>query len=209
MSKGGNGRDWGYASYDMDDPESEKLVYTSYENSGRVNQYPENDGGGHGHYTWENKEDHDLGKDADSGREASNTSTNPSTGEIQQNGGCYLTSACIKYFNKNFDNHCYELQILRWFRDNFVSEEDIQHYYEIAPQIVHEIDKRQNASAIYIGIYKDIIKYCVCAIENGQYQIAYDRYKTSILKLEELFARPALNQRLVDSLYKKLVLKIN
>ena len=41
---------------------------------------------------------------------------------------CYLTSACMKYFQEKFDDNCYELTVLRWFRDNFVSKEDIQHY---------------------------------------------------------------------------------
>lgn len=49
---------------------------------------------------------------------------------------CYLTSACMKYFQEKFDDNCYELTILRWFRDNFVSKEDIEHYYEVAPIIV-------------------------------------------------------------------------
>ena len=44
---------------------------------------------------------------------------------------CYLTTACMKYFQENFDDNCYELTVLRWFRDNFVSKEDIEHYYEV------------------------------------------------------------------------------
>ena len=39
---------------------------------------------------------------------------------------CYLTTACMKYFKENFDDNCYELTVLRWFRDNFVSAEDIK-----------------------------------------------------------------------------------
>ena len=42
----------------------------------------------------------------------------------------------MKYFKENFDDNCYELTVLRWFRDNFVSKEDIKHYYEVAPIIV-------------------------------------------------------------------------
>lgn len=54
-------------------------------------------------------------------------------------GGCYLTSACMKHFQKNFDDNCYELTVLRWFRDNFVSKEDIEHYYNVAPIIVKKL----------------------------------------------------------------------
>ena len=34
----------------MDNPDSDNLTYTSYENNGKVNQYTENDDGGHSHY---------------------------------------------------------------------------------------------------------------------------------------------------------------
>ena len=46
----------------------------------------------------------------------------------------------MKYFQENFDDNCYELTVLRWFRDNFVSKEDKEHYYEIAPIIVETIN---------------------------------------------------------------------
>ncbi len=109
MSKGGNGRDWGYASYDMDNPDNENLTYTSYEKSGSVNQYTENNDGGHSHYHWNDRNDHDLGRDSDSGRLESNRHDNPSTGEVQNNGGCYLTSACMQHFAQQFNDKCYNI----------------------------------------------------------------------------------------------------
>ena len=204
MSKGGSGRDWDYASYDMDNPDSDNLIYTSYEKSGSVNQYPENDDGGHGHYHWDDKNDHDLGRDSNSGRSESNSHENPSTGEVQNNGGCYLTTACMQHFAQQFNDKCYELQLLRWFRNNFVSEEDIAHYYETAPIIVDAINQLPNNNVIYSQIYFDIIEYCVKAIEHGQYDVAYKRYKDSILTLEEKYARSVLEQRLVRALQYKL-----
>ena len=44
-------------------------------------------------------------------------------------------------FSRKFDDNCYELSVLRWFRDNFVTKEDIEHYYEVAPIIVEIINK--------------------------------------------------------------------
>ena len=93
MGKGGNNRSWGYASYDVDNEEKEELTYTSYENSGRVNRYTDNGDGGHGHQSWKNSDDYNRGEDADSSRVESNDSSNPTTGEVQENGGCYLTFA--------------------------------------------------------------------------------------------------------------------
>ena len=117
-------------------------------------------------------------------------------------GGCYLTSACMKYFQEKFDDNCYELTVLRWFRDNFVSKEDIKHYYKVAPVIVETIDNEEKRDTIYDYIYDNIVDYCVEQIENGNYVAAYNRYKNSILILEEQFARPVHQTRLVRSLNK-------
>lgn len=113
---------------------------------------------------------------------------------------CFLTTACMKYFKDKFDDNCYELRVLRWFRDNFVSEEDIAHYYETAPIIVEAINKEEKSDIIYNYIYDNVVDYCVERIENGNYEEAYNRYKSSVLTFEEQFARPALHNRLVKSL---------
>lgn len=115
-------------------------------------------------------------------------------------GGCYLTSACMKYFQEKFDDNCYELTVLRWFRDNFVSKEDIEHYYEVAPIIVETINQEEKSDIIYDYIYDNIINYCVEQIEQGDYNAAYSRYKNSVLILEEQFAKPALTNRLIKTL---------
>ena len=113
---------------------------------------------------------------------------------------CYLTSACMRHFKNQFDDNCYELRILRWFRDNFVSKEDIEHYYEIAPIIVETINKEEKSGIIYDYIYDNIVDYCVKQIVLGNYKKAYNRYKNSVLILEEQFARPALTDRFVKTL---------
>lgn len=115
-------------------------------------------------------------------------------------GGCYLTSACMKYFQEKFDDNCYELTVLRWFRDNFVSKEDIEHYYEVAPVIVETINKEERSGIVYDYIYDNIVDYCVEQIEQGNYEAAYNRYKNSVLVLEEQFAKPALTDRFVKTL---------
>lgn len=115
-------------------------------------------------------------------------------------GGCYLTSACMKYFQDKFDDNCYELTLLRWFRDNFVSKEDIEHYYEVAPIIVEAINKEEKSDVIYNYIYDNIVDYCIDQIEQGNYDNAYSRYKNSVLILEEQFAKPFLEQKFVKGL---------
>ena len=210
MSNENHGREWGYASYDVDNLDDEKLIYTSYEKNGEVKQYHDNGDGGHGHTEWNNKEDHDLGKDSDYTRDESDKSENPSVEDIQgPNGsGCYLTTACMEHYQYNFNDKCEELEILRWFRDNFVSNEDIIHYYETAPRIVAILNSLQNSQKIYEYIYSRIINACVIAIKDGKYDFAYKRYSNSILALEEKF----LNKKessLSQNQIKSMVLRKN
>ena len=106
---------------------------------------------------------------------------------------CYLTTACMKCYQNDFDDNCYELFILRWFRDKFVSQKDIEYYYEKAPLIVEAIENTDNRNEIYNYIYDNVIKVCVEAIKCGDFEFAYNRYKNSILALEE-YVKQSLDQ---------------
>lgn len=117
-----------------------------------------------------------------------------------ESGNCYLTSACMKFFQNQFDDNCYELTVLRWFRDNFVSKEDIKRYYEVAPIIVENINKEEKSDVIYDYIYDNIVDYCVEQIEHGNYNEAYSRYKNSVLALEEQFVGYKLKSGSVKTL---------
>ena len=116
----------------------------------------------------------------------------PKQTKTNQQSGCYLTSACMKHMQEKFDDNCHELQVLRWFRDNFVSKEDICEYYKIAPIIVSNIDQLKDNEKIYDYIYKNIVLACVNAIEIGNYEFAYNRYKNSVLALEEKYAKSTM-----------------
>lgn len=93
----------------------------------------------------------------------------------------------MSHFQENFDDNCYELSVLRWFRDTFVSESDIEHYYEVAPRIVEVIDEFPEANSIYNLIYDRVIAVCVKAIEQAKYDLAYALYRESVLALENNF----------------------
>ena len=58
----------------------------------------------------------------------------------------------MKHQLKYFDDNCYELTTLRWFRDKFVTKSDIQYYYQIAPIIV-------NVLIMFLIVMKCINKY--------------------------------------------------
>lgn len=102
-------------------------------------------------------------------------------------GNCFLTTACMTHFQKNFDDNCQELTILRWFRNNFVLQEDVKHYYKIAPDIVAAINELPNNEIVYDYIYDNIVDACIEDIKNGNYNSAYDKYKFGILTLEKAF----------------------
>ena len=113
---------------------------------------------------------------------------------------CYLTTACMMKKMDSFDDNCEELTILRWFRDAFVSKEDVEHYYKTAPIVVDSINKKENNKKIYDYIYDNVVNVCVNAIKKGDYDFAYNRYKSSILALEEEVTRPALVKQMVKVL---------
>ena len=110
----------------------------------------------------------------------------------------------MKHMQKNFDDNCNELMILRWFRDNFVNKNDIKHYYSIAPIILDKINSLPDNSKIYEWIYNYVVEPCVNAIKQNNFEFAYNRYKCSILSFEETFARPLLEERIVKTLRKTI-----
>lgn len=121
--------------------------------------------------------------DYDKGTWNANTHSENHSDSQNSSGGCYLTAACMRKYAEQYDDNCYELKLLRWFRDNFVSKEDIEYYYCMAPSIVSKIDSMPNCDEIYQDIYEKVICYCVSAIESKDYDAAYNKYKNTILKL--------------------------
>ncbi len=110
---------------------------------------------------------------------------------------CYLTTACMRHKLEQFDDNCEELMVLRWFRDNYVSKEDIAHYYKTAPLVVEAINEKENNDELYNYIYDNVVMVCVNAIKTGDYEFAYNRYKSSVLVSEEQFVKPKLEKKLV------------
>lgn len=102
----------------------------------------------------------------------------------RNSGDCFLTSACMKAQSDTFDDNCYELRTLRWFRDRHVSADDIAKYYQIAPAIVAVINKRNNSDEIYQDIYEKVVCACVNAIEAKNFMLAYRTYCDAVKKLE-------------------------
>ena len=107
-------------------------------------------------------------------------------------GGCYLTTACVKFHNLSDD--CDELTTLRNYRDNYMlktenGKQDLAEYYEKAPKIVCAIEKLpvDTQTSIYEYIYS-VIEKCVSFIKNGQNEQAYRKYEDMVNVLSNRFA---------------------
>ena len=64
---------------------------------------------------------------------------------------------------------------MRWFRDNHITLSEKYHYYKVAPKIVEGINSSKNKIKYYQFIYEQVVKASVEAIENGDFEFAYNR----------------------------------
>ena len=103
---------------------------------------------------------------------------------------CYLTTACI--VAKDLPDDCEELQLLRAFRDNYLrkterGEEEIAEYYAIAPGIVTAVNNLSNANKVWNELYNELILPCVAGIKAGEFEKVHEMYRSSTLKLKEVY----------------------
>ena len=96
-------------------------------------------------------------------------------------GGCFITTACMKIMQSNFDDKCHELEALRDLRDNYIRHlpagaEIIEAYYLFAPEIVKAIEAREDSFELWTGLYETFIVPCVDFVDAGQYKKAYLTY---------------------------------
>lgn len=111
------------------------------------------------------------------------------SGSSDSDGGCFLTSACVKHLGKADD--CMELQTLRTFRDGYMAKTAeglalIKQYYATAPQIVQKIDASPNKASYYDSIYETICK-CIQLINSNKMEDAIEQYKNMVLTLQNEF----------------------
>ena len=102
---------------------------------------------------------------------------------------CFLTTACVEYYGKPDD--CYELETLRAFRDGVLMKTEdgkklCQEYYAIAPAIVKQM-KKDNDASIYEHIYAVILE-CIELINQKEYEKVTNRYSEMVLELKEKYS---------------------
>jgi hypothetical protein len=97
--------------------------------------------------------------------------------EYSSSGGCFVSTATLKAIGKS--DNCNELTEFRNFRDNWVilnHSEIIAEYYNIAPIIVAEIEKRDNSVDIYQYIWENFLSIGYAKITKKDYESAYEIY---------------------------------
>ena len=107
----------------------------------------------------------------------------------EDSSGCFITTACV--VSNGLPDNCYELEVLRKFRDEFVisrtnGKELINEYYKTAPLIVQQINGQENANSIYSDLYKDI-KLAVSLIKAKKNIEAFNLYCKLTIDLKEKY----------------------
>lgn len=103
---------------------------------------------------------------------------------------CFITSATCLSLGKG--DNCYELNTFRHFRDNWLRNcadgtQLIKEYYNIAPKIVSNIDKREDHLQIYEYIWNSYLKRCLNAIEAGDNDYCKKLYCEMVYTLKERY----------------------
>lgn len=101
---------------------------------------------------------------------------------------CYITTAVCETFQKPDD--CYELTLLRNYRDEYLAElpegeRIIKAYYDVAPTIVKHINKREDSAEIYEGIWQNYLSPCISMIEEGKKEECKDLYIKMVETLQK------------------------
>lgn len=113
---------------------------------------------------------------------------NSSGSKGNDNGGCYLTTACVAALG--LSDTCAELQMLRAFRDGVLArqpggQQEIARYYQMAPGIVVAINQQEDAAQIWDRVYEELVEPCVRMIYEGKDEEAYRLYKAYSIGLGE------------------------
>lgn len=103
---------------------------------------------------------------------------------------CYITTAVCE--NRHKPDDCYELSLLRSFRDDYLlqsaeGEAMVHEYYDVAPSIVKHIGKRTDADRIYEGIWQQYLSPCIRLIESGQNEECTELYRHMVYELKDLY----------------------
>ena len=103
---------------------------------------------------------------------------------------CYITTAVCEHQNKADD--CYELTMLRNYRDNYLLKTEMGHliveeYYNIAPGLVMIMNMQNEKNDIYQHIYEEYLIPCIHYIEEDKNEECRDLYVQMVRNLQKQY----------------------
>jgi len=104
-------------------------------------------------------------------------------GEPKKKSGCFITTAVCQH--KRLSDDCRELQVLRNFRDDYLSasiegRKMVYNYYSVAPAIADRLVEADDLEHVWTTIQN-----CVRAIEDRRFEEALAEYRAMVLSLEQ------------------------
>jgi hypothetical protein len=110
---------------------------------------------------------------------------NPRNREEEDN--CFITTACVHHYN--LADNCYQLQTLRFFRDNYLKKQKkgnklIKQYYSIAPTLVKFLNQHSDKETLFRKIFHQINTACALIekAENAKAKKLYVKVVSNLLK---------------------------
>lgn len=107
--------------------------------------------------------------------------------DVEKKSGCFVTTAVYEILGK--DDNCYELEVLRKFRDTkLLTDEDLKdlvhQYYEISPRLVNIIKSHPSQKEFSQYLLNHYIQNIIVAIESDKDMEAISLYQEMLVFIE-------------------------
>jgi len=108
-------------------------------------------------------------------------------------GGCFITTACMKALKSDFKDDCWELVAIRKVRDDYIAKLEegpalIAAYEQLAPRYVQQLEALPNSKAVWAKLYADFILPAASYANSGEFKSAYLSYLLLMLRTQELIS---------------------
>ena len=108
-------------------------------------------------------------------------------------GGCFITTACMKALKSDFKDDCWELVAIRKVRDDYIAKLEegpalIAAYEQLAPRYVQQLEALPDSKAVWAKLYADFILPAASYANSGEFKSAYLSYLLLMLRTQELIS---------------------
>lgn len=107
--------------------------------------------------------------------------------DVEKKGGCFVTTTVCEILGK--DDNCYELEILRKFRDTKLLADDslknlVYQYYEISPEFVGIIKRHPTKDKFAKYLMDEYIQNIIIFIQAGRDIEAIELYQKMLARIK-------------------------